>query len=265
MWYGGQGDDGHDRILYAESRDGLTWERKGVAVQDQSANHVNDPTVVKVGETYFMYFTRAGTDVIDEIALATSRDGRRWEQRGVVLTHGEKESWDALSVGRPSVMYDAGVFKMWYDGRKDLPLGSPASGVPKAAESTRSVGYATSHDGLHWKKYAANPVFGHNAGGIGVTKFRDKYLMVYESPDGTRLAVSDDGVKWIDYGVWVRRSGQPLDAFGHVTPFLNIDSLNRKATLYFGAAANARWDHNSIAAISIPFDHMEKLITCPSP
>ena len=28
MWYGGQGEDGHDRIHYAESRDGLRWEKK---------------------------------------------------------------------------------------------------------------------------------------------------------------------------------------------------------------------------------------------
>ncbi len=25
MWYGGQGRDGHDRVLLAESDDGLTW------------------------------------------------------------------------------------------------------------------------------------------------------------------------------------------------------------------------------------------------
>ena len=114
--------DGHDRILYAESKDGLRWERKGLAVEDPSANHVNDPSVVKVGDTYFMYFTRAGTGVVDEIALATSPDGIKWTMRGSVISHGNEGAWDSLSVGRPSVLHEDGVFKLWYDGRKDLPL-----------------------------------------------------------------------------------------------------------------------------------------------
>ena len=85
MWYGGQGNDGHDRIHLAESRDGLTWEKRGVVLQDKDANHVNDPSVVHVGNEWWMYYTRAATDVLDEIALAVSRDGVVWEKRGIVL------------------------------------------------------------------------------------------------------------------------------------------------------------------------------------
>lgn len=54
MWYGGQGRDGHDRIHYAESTDGQTWVRKGVVLEDRNANHVNDPSVAKVGGVYYM-------------------------------------------------------------------------------------------------------------------------------------------------------------------------------------------------------------------
>lgn len=49
MWYGGQGKDGHDRIHLAESRDGRTWEKRGMVLEDKEANHVNDPSVVRVG------------------------------------------------------------------------------------------------------------------------------------------------------------------------------------------------------------------------
>jgi len=85
MWFGGQGRDGHDRIQLAESRDGLTWESRGVVLDNKDANHVNDPSVVKVGRTYFMYFTRAGTDIRDDIALATSEDGVTWADKGFVF------------------------------------------------------------------------------------------------------------------------------------------------------------------------------------
>jgi hypothetical protein len=54
LWYGGQGKDGHDRISYAESREGKKWVRKGVVLKDDKANHVNDPYVVKVNGRYFM-------------------------------------------------------------------------------------------------------------------------------------------------------------------------------------------------------------------
>ena len=44
--------DGHDRIHLAESRDGLTWEKRGVVLEDKDANHVNDPSVVRVGNEW---------------------------------------------------------------------------------------------------------------------------------------------------------------------------------------------------------------------
>ena len=46
------------------------------------------------------------------------------------------------------MIYDEGVFKMWYDGRKDLPLNAPDKNAPKAALSQRYVGYAELQDGL---------------------------------------------------------------------------------------------------------------------
>ncbi|MHC5541019.1 hypothetical protein ACYOEI_22585, partial [Singulisphaera rosea] len=135
MWYGGQGRDGHDRIHLAESADGEHWTRRGVVLDRGAANHVNDPSVVKVGAKYFMYYTLAAADVVDEIALATSQDGIVWEPEGVVLKPGKSGEWDALIVGRPSVLFDGPIFSMWYDGRKDLPAGAPAKGVPTSPTS----------------------------------------------------------------------------------------------------------------------------------
>jgi sucrose-6-phosphate hydrolase SacC (GH32 family) len=261
MWYGAQGKDGHDRILFAQSKDGTRWERRGVAVEDATANHVNDPSVVKAKGVYFMYFTRAGKGVVDEVAHATSEDGVTWRTKGPVLSPGKAGEWDALSVGRPSVVFEDGLFRMWYDGRKDLPAGAPAEGVPKAPTSTRSVGYATSEDGVHWTKHEKNPVFGHDAGGVDVAKLGEKkFLMVYESRDGTRLATSGDGLTWRDHGLWVERSGGPTDAFGHVTPHLRVWPGQRLATLYFGAASAATWDHNVIAASAVPYEEIEALL-----
>lgn len=252
MWYGGQGADGHDRILYAESRDGTHWDRKGVAVEDATANHVNDPSVVKTPGGYFMFYTRAGRGVVDEIALATSEDGLHWTPRGVVLSPGDAGTWDALSVGRSSVLLEGGTFRMWYDGRKDLPAGAPVGpGVPTSATSSRSVGYATSRDGLHWTKHAGNPVFGHDAGGVDVKRVGDEYVMAYESHEGTQRATSRDGIAWQERGLWLPKSGGPPDAFGHVTPFLLVGAEGQLEAVYVGAASAPSWDHNAIAVRSM--------------
>ena len=274
LWYGGQGKDGHDRILYAESRDGgRRWERRGVAVEDPSANHVNDPSVVKVNGTCFMFFTRAKKDVLDEVGLATSADGLRWEMKGTVLEPGAEGEWDSLSVGRPSVLHEGGLFHMWYDGRKDFPPGAPVKDVPKSPAATRSVGYATSPDGLKWTRHRGNPVFGNGAGAVDVRRVADGYVMLYESHEGTRAATSGDGIRWRDRGLWLAKSGgggkrgtdDPPDAHGHVTPHLLLTpggGDGRAAVLYFGAAAAASWDRNAVAAWAVRPAAWERLTGC---
>ncbi len=168
MWFGGQGKDGHDRIHLAESSDGFRWQQRGIVLEDSAANHCNDPSVVSVNGVLWMFYTRAAAGVTDEIAAATSTDGIHWQKRGNVLSPGAAGRWDSLSVGRPSVLFESGQFRMWYDGRKDLPLGAPDEKAPKNANSQRFVGYATSSDGLHWQRHGDQPVFDHNAGGIHV-------------------------------------------------------------------------------------------------
>jgi hypothetical protein len=249
MWYGAQGRDGHDRILLAESPDGLVWETKGVALEHGDANHVNDPSVVKVGDTFFMYYTRAPVDVRDEIALVTSKDGRLWQEQGTVFRPGADGAWDSLLVGRPSVVHEDGRFRMWYDGRRDLPVGAPAEGVPKSDRSVRAVGYAESIDGLTWTRSQAEPVFGEDAGGVHVARIGDTLVMTAESREGTRLATSPDGLAWQSQGLLVDRSGADVDRFGHVTPFLLVEP--ERVALFVGAATSGSWDHNRIVRVPL--------------
>lgn len=250
MWYGGQGKDGHDRIGYAESVDGKNWIRIGVVLEDETANHINDPSVVRVGDKFFMYFTRAEKFVIDRVCVATSTDGKQWMQHGVALDAGPETAWDSLSVGRPTVIHEDGMFKMWYDGRRDFPPGSPVEGVPISSDSHRYVGYATSKDGLNWQRHGDKPVFANDAGGIDVKRLGDNYIMLYESHGGTRCAKSRDGVRWKDVGWFVEKSGDDVDRHGHVTPFLMIEDTEQ-AWLFFGAAKAATWDRNCIAVVGI--------------
>ncbi|WP_197534215.1 methyltransferase domain-containing protein [Symmachiella dynata] len=260
MWYGCQGKDGHDRISYAESKDGEHWIRKGVVLSNGTANHVNDPSVIKVDGVYYMFYTRAEKDVIDQIDVATSKDGLNWETNGVALSPGAAGQWDALSVGRPTVLYEDGQFKMWYDGRKDFPLHSPVSNVPKSSKSRRDIGYATSRDGLHWVRHNNNPVFGRNAGGVDVKRLGDKLVLLYESGKGTHWASSPDGLQWRDLGLLAEKSGQETDAYGHVTPNLLPNATEHVHHLYIGTAPAPTWDHNQISVLHFDKEHLNRLL-----
>ena len=251
VWYGGQGRDGRDRIHYAESRDGNAWKKFGVVLEDKTANHVNDPSVVKFRDQLYMYYTRAESDVVDEIDVATSVDGISWAKRGAALEPGARGSWDSLLVGRPSVIVENGRLTMWYDGRKDLPPGAPAKNVPKSADSHRAVGRATSTDGIRWIKEPAGAVLGGDIGGVDVNRFGDRYLMVYERHDGIGAATSTDGIGWIDRGILIARSGTAIDRHGEVTPFLLAPRADRGFELFAGAARAETWDRNAIVRIKI--------------
>ena len=104
-----------DRIFYAESRDGYTWHLNGrgdevtidaygpdsptpIMVMKPAESrwekaHIGDPTVVKVGDTFYMFYetcsafrlrknekgeVSAGTEFQNQVFLATSKDGRHW-------------------------------------------------------------------------------------------------------------------------------------------------------------------------------------------
>jgi sucrose-6-phosphate hydrolase SacC (GH32 family) len=261
MWFGAQGRDGHDRIHLAESADGVSWGQRGVVLEDDTANHVNDPSVVRVGDQYFMYYTRAGLDIRDEIAVATSPDGVRWTKRGIVLAPSPAGAWDSLLIGRPSVLVEGGLFRMWYDGRKDVPLGAPVGAdVPRAANSSRVVGYAESHDGFTWTRPERAPVFAADAGGVHVSRVGDQYVMVYESHAGTFVAVSQDGRQWESRGLLAGLSGSEADQFGHVTPFLLYDREADAPWLFVGAARGGSWDRNAIARLAVPAERWRSLL-----
>ncbi|MEZ5329604.1 MAG: hypothetical protein R3F19_31545 [Verrucomicrobiales bacterium] len=244
MWYGGQGKDGHDRIHLAESVDGK-WTKRGVVVDCGSANHVNDPSVVRVGEIWWMFYTVAETAEWDEIAAATSEDGLHWTKRGVILGRGAGDGWDSGKVGRPSVLYEGGIFRMWYDAQPRPEAVGTSALAAEVKREGRAVGYAESLDGLTWRR-RPEPVFREGAGAIHVSRRGERLIMLIESGSGIRWAQSDDGYDWKSRGQLTAVSGGDADRFGCVTPFL-FDQF-----IYFGAAGRKTWDGNVIATKAVP-------------
>ena len=89
MLYRAQDKRGISRLGYATSTDGLTFTREAAPVLGPEAEYergggVEDPRLVKIDGLYYLTYTAYnGKDA--QLALATSRDLRRWDRKGVIL------------------------------------------------------------------------------------------------------------------------------------------------------------------------------------
>ncbi|MBM4392041.1 MAG: hypothetical protein FJ090_13045 [Deltaproteobacteria bacterium] len=236
MYYGGQSKEGHDQIFMATSTDCEHWvhwphrDKPDPVVTRGSANHVNDPSVVRWGGTWFMYYTVAETGIDDRIHLATSPDGFNWTPQGLVLDVGAAGTWDSLKVGRPAAVLTSEGVRLYYDGQDG---------------TTRSAGLATSADGRSFGKHASNPLV-VGAGAVDVDRVADTWVLLHEGHSGTSALTSADGLSWCDQGQIFSLTGQSWDAYGQVTPFLYTRDGSSFDALLFGGASDVCWCRNRV-------------------
>ena len=151
---------------------------------------------------------RAPGDTFDQIGYATSTDGIAWTKHDgddpdalpdPVVAVGLPGSQDAFSAAHPTVLFDGGLWKMWYEGDDS---------------TKKSIAYATSTDGLTWSKAGAviesgsgNVEFGVFAPTVWKDRRREPFKMLVggrkETQQGsgvfqTKLiaANSPDGLDW---------------------------------------------------------------------
>ena len=156
------------------------------------------PSVLFDGTMFKMWYSGFdGTNY--RIGYATSPDGIIWDKAddvNPVLDIGEADSWDDEGVTNPCVLFEDGVFKMWYTGYDGTEYG---------------VGYATSQDGIIWSKAdSVNPILEKGSGDSfecgyvfrpKVVKYKDEYIMLYGGHNGAvhvdmGCAKSPDGITW---------------------------------------------------------------------
>jgi len=150
MWYQNQEATG---IGYATSADGIAWTKHSGAVLTPASGgawdnlQIADPDVLYDGTTFRMWYSSCSDQYIYQIGYATSSDGIHWTRSASnpVFSHGASGTWDDFMVVRPNVILAGGQYKMWYTGFLDN-------------WQAPQRGYATSTDGLHWTRFAGNPV-----------------------------------------------------------------------------------------------------------
>jgi predicted GH43/DUF377 family glycosyl hydrolase len=108
-----------------------------------------------------------------------------------VFAHADSTQWDMKIRERGFILYEDGIYKMWYTGFKN----ESDSGI-------KFLGYATSKDGINWERYPGNPIFTEKwTEDMCVVKSDGKYYMYAEGRnDVAHYLTSDDGIKWQEQG-----------------------------------------------------------------
>ncbi|GHT18770.1 hypothetical protein FACS1894189_7040 [Planctomycetales bacterium] len=132
------------------------------------------------------------------IAYTESKDGISWTEPKIVLAPNPDTDWEN-DLNRPGVLKRDGVYHLWYTGQ---------------AKGKSYIGYATSSDGLMWKRQSDKPVLSAEQGwekGIAVMcphvewdADASLYKMWYSGgeqyePNAIGYATSKDGLVWTKY------------------------------------------------------------------
>ena len=135
-------------IALSKSKDGVNWSEPRIVLGPAKTGweeQVNRPGVLFKDGVYHMWYTGQAKKK-SKIGYATSKDGVNFTRRAEPVLTATSE-WEKPSLMCPHVEWDAEKkqFRMWYSGGEDYE--------PDA------IGYATSTDGITWKKHSANPIF----------------------------------------------------------------------------------------------------------
>ncbi len=141
MLYRAQDKQGTSRLGYAESSDGIHFERRAEPVLSPSADYeksggVEDPRLVAFDGTYYLTYT--GYNKKDaQLCLATSKDLIHWDRKGVIVP-AYKGNWNVKWTKSGAIIPEKIDGKYWM-----YFLGTTADNKDQA-------GLASSSDLIHW-------------------------------------------------------------------------------------------------------------------
>lgn len=183
MLYRAQDSTGISRLGYATSPDGVNFTRDSEPLLSPEADYergggVEDPRLVLIDGTYYLTYTAYnGKDA--QLALATSRDLRRWERKGVILP-AYKGRWNVNWTKAGAILPHriGGKYWMFY--------------MADAKDKRDQMGIASSGDLITWSEELDYPVLRRRPGffdsrvvepGPPPVLTKDGILLVYNGAD----------------------------------------------------------------------------------
>jgi len=125
------------------------------------------------------------------------------------------DTWDREIRERGFILREGEEWKLWY------------TGYDTGRSDAMALGYATSPDGVHWKRHPGNPVFDRVwTEDVHVTREPGGYFMLAEGRgDIAHRLTSPDGIRWEERGsLDIRKTtGDPIDPGPYGTPALWVE------------------------------------------
>ncbi len=155
MLYRAQDAMGTSRLGYAESSDGIHFQRRAEPVFSPEADYekdggVEDPRLVKFGDLYYLTYTGYNTKDA-QLCLATSRDLIHWDRKGVILP-AYKGNWNTGWTKSGAIVPEKIDGKYWMYFLGTTP------------DKNDQMGLAYSTDLLHWTEATKAPVLPRRPG-----------------------------------------------------------------------------------------------------
>lgn len=281
----------YDAIFYAESTDLKNWTNvqrvislapnaTNIKKYDNIKGMLGKPSVVHVGDTYYMYFEAPATEDPDvtqtvlewdnQVMLATSQDGIEWsfhsdangEPQPVVAMPtelmGNFNSKD-YGAGQPSVFYKDGLFHLTYC-------------YVIYSQNIAEIRLATSADGINFGTTDTHKkITGGNGLGFTYNTLTNKYMMcgsayVAESEtldftgsvEKNTIYTYDTTTIQTSFGEFVKNEHGLIDT----ETFYTIHLQGRKSTTDDWRAGHTTWD-GYIHAVN-PKEYANRTITLPN-
>jgi len=193
------------------SNDGIHWEEPVITLEKNPKSgwedNINRNCIIKVDGIYKMWYTGQARGH-SYIGYAISEDGinfMRVSDEPVIIS---ELPWEKESVMNPCVIYEDGIYKMWYSAGETY--------------EPNVIAYATSNDGINWRKAKCNPIFvcdpkneyeQERIGGCQVLKTDDMGYVIfyigYKDIDTAHICIarSEDGITQ-----WEKSSLNPIIA-----------------------------------------------------
>lgn len=160
------------------SDDGIHWEQPQITLGPNFTSgweeDINRNCVIKADGKYKMWYTGQANGY-SAIGYAESDDGIHFNRVDTKPVLTRQREWEGFSVMNPCVIYEEGIYKMWYAAGETF--------------EPNVLAYAESKDSVHWEKYGTEPIFIHKTendyekdrvGGCQVLHMNDMgYVMFY--------------------------------------------------------------------------------------
>jgi len=226
--------------------------------EDWDIKYISSPTVIVVEGLYRLYYVGGRSLIKGEIGYAESLDGLHWTKQEVILETGP-DDFDSARLVDMTIFFKDDLFHIWYTALDE--------------NDNYSIGYATSTDGLEWKKRGPITL---DRGSLGefdsafifaptVIYHNDNWLMWYTGHNGTQTrigcATSSNGLFWTKVGM-VLDLGEPgaFDEFSIIQSdvfwqdsmfhmyYIGIEQLTAKRRIAYATSVDGKtWTKQGIA------------------